>query len=116
LNPQKKKLRASSLVETLIAMTILLVLSALAFTFFAELNAKSFSAKKLEAGLLLKRYSDSTRQAAGYYTDSWHSGAFSLSRTVLPYAPQQGVLQITFVARTERGDSITSRRELVLAP
>lgn len=107
-----KLLKASTLIETLIAMTILLIISMLAFVIFAKVITSGISHRKMQASVLLEKYRDSTLENVLYYSDSYISGVFIIRRTVVPSVPFSNLLDISYSVAEVKGDSIFCIREL----
>ena len=109
-----RRLLGTTLIETLIAMTILIVITVIGFMIFTQVIFQNLSNQKLKASLILKVYADSTLTHSQYFDDTWQNDDISLIRKVETNDAYSGIIQLHFTAFNRSGNLLSEEKKLVL--
>lgn len=109
------KLRASSILEVVIAMVIIIVVFGIAMTVFANIFRTSLSEKQLRAQAALQ---DIFLQNGGpgqiFENRTFPSGDFTISETVTPYGDAKDLVSVKLEAFDQNKESIAVSRKIIL--
>jgi len=94
--PPKGRLQAATILETMVALSILLVIFGIAVTLFIRVGAESMSLKKLEAAPLLKDFSEDTRRQGEFVDGERRIDGFTLKRRVTEMNDIPGLWRIHY--------------------
>jgi type II secretory pathway pseudopilin PulG len=106
--------RAATLLETVIAMIVIIVVFGIAMTIFNNVTGSSLSARKVQASGLLQDML-AKAEAAGEYRDTTFSvGDLDLYQTCKAFPEQGGLTEITLSATDSSRANILTIRKVVI--
>ncbi len=108
-------LRASSLLEVIVAVTILVLVFGLALMSFANLSRTGPSITRLRAEQLTEQLAAETLRTCFWLDQTTERGGFTLTQTVTPFPGNPNLLEIEIIARIAERD-YARHRQLVYAP
>jgi len=108
------KIKASSILETLVALTILLVIFGIATTIFVQVSLNSGSEKKLKAEQLLNEFAKSTKDEQSYFDDEVKRGDFILQKKVETFHDNPVVFSIHYLIYDANNKLLEDWNELAI--
>lgn len=109
-----RKIAAATIIETMVAMTILLVLFGMAITLLVQVTLAGNSGKKIKAEQLLSDWAVKTKQDQQYVDEEITADGFLLKRTVKAAAGENGLLEIEYSIYEDGKKLLPDRKELVI--
>jgi len=91
-----KRLSAATIVETIVALVIILVLFGITTTLVVQITTSSFSVKKIKAGQLIQQYAVQTGKEKAFFDEEWVRDEFSVQRAVVEYGKRPNLVAVTF--------------------
>ena len=88
------KVKAATLVETIVALVIILVITGITVTVFVRVTATGFSMKQMRAASLLNRYSMETKKQKSYFDEEFREGDFLVKKQVLENSYSEDIVWI----------------------
>ncbi|MFK5855105.1 MAG: hypothetical protein QM503_03165 [Bacteroidota bacterium] len=88
------RLIGGTLIESVTAMTLVLLITALVFSFFVKINTTSVLGLELEAFLTAKLIINNTKKNQSYHDDEWESSKFSIKKKVIVLNEQSRVYYV----------------------
>ena len=108
------KVHASSILEVVIAMALIIIVFGIAMTIFANVLRTTLSVKKLRAQAILQEiFSAGARQT--FESRTFQSGDFTITQTVSPYGGENDLLEVTLEAFDQNNESAAVCRRIILA-
>lgn len=77
------KLKAGTLVETIIAMLIILVITAITITIFVQATNTGYSIQNLKATSLINQYSSEAESGKIFFDEEVTDGAFRIRKEII---------------------------------
>lgn len=109
-----KRLQAATILETMVALSILLVIFGIAITVFIRVGSGSLSLKKLEAAQVLKDYSEDTRLQGAFVDGDRRVDGFTLKRQVTGIQDIPKFCRIHYYIYDRDGHLLLDWQQLVL--
>lgn len=110
-----KKLPASTLVEVLVSMVLIMIAFGLGLSvYFSILNSDS-NRLELEASLLLNEVVEETHLRQSWFNETIQLDVFTIEKTLSPYEGMRDRLQtLSVIAYNKDGKAIASCKELII--
>jgi len=108
------KIKASSILETLVALTILLVIFGIVTTVFVQVSLNSGSEKQFKVEQLLNEFAKSTKDERSYFDDEVKKDDFLLQRKVEKYYDNPVVVHIHFLIYDANNKLLQDWNELAI--
>jgi len=112
---KRLRLRASSLVEVTVAVTILVLVFGLALMSFANLARTGPSITRLRAEQLTQQLAAETLRTHLWLNQATERGGFTLTQTITPFPSNPELIELEITARIGERD-YSRYRQLVYAP
>ncbi len=106
------RLSSATLVETIVALVIILVLFAITATVLMQTTATSFSVKKLKAVQLIDRFADETEKDKSFFSDDKIEGLFTLQKRVEENDFKKKVLVVKFLVVDNNGKLVSYQNRI----
>jgi|GEM_PF-1289203 hypothetical protein len=100
-----KKITASSLLETMIAMVIIMLVFGISTMIFVNVTSGNFSLQKRKADLLIKQALIQTKEQKAYVDETLDYDLIKIDRHVTNYPDTKDILMVSFVAYHVSEDS-----------
>lgn len=108
----KKKLKASTLIEVVVAMLISAICFSLAFATLGQLLVSRMAEKEMYTQRIVRNLMEQSVREENYLADEFEAGDFRILKEVRPY-PQKGLLELHIIASDLQGKLVTESRRLV---
>ncbi len=108
-----KKLKASSLAETLVAMVIVMLSFGIATLVFSNVTRSSSLPQKIKAETMLKGIAIRSKQEKLFLDATFQSAGMEIRKKISPYAGSSRLSLMSLEARDASGREICSHNELV---
>ena len=92
------KVKASTIVEVLIAMVIIVVVFGIAMMIYANVTQSSLSVKKIKAEAVLNEYLQNAEKSTGNTTQSFTIDSLRIEQTIKSYNAEKSLVEIDLVA------------------
>ena len=108
---KKTKLKASSLIELIIAMVIITIVMMLGFTIFLNLKYSSISMTKIKAKELAEQQCSYIREQGVFLNDDTQKDAFLITTTSKDYNSE--VMEVSVIVKSPEGRVFHELHELI---
>ncbi|WMJ72545.1 hypothetical protein RCC89_05130 [Cytophagaceae bacterium ABcell3] len=109
------KLKASTIIENVIAMTILSIVSGIALTVFLQVSAVLSSGEVIEAKLILDEYFNKTVREHRVFDEKVSINDFVIDQKVEPYGnPSAQLHQLVIIVYNLKGRKLCEKKEILL--
>jgi hypothetical protein len=108
------KLRANSILETIVALVIILTLFGIATSFFARVGARAVSVNKLAAEQVLQAYAENTSRNEEFFNSEEQVDSFAVRRRVFPVERYPNLLLVHFYVYDRRDSLLTDWQQYAL--
>ena len=108
------KVAASTILEVLIAMVMIMVVFTIAMMIYANVMKASLSVKKIQAAAILNEAMQAVEKNKNPSSDSFTAGDLKIDQTVKPYSNEKNLLEIDLTAYDPNGDKITELHKLII--
>lgn len=108
------KIKGSSLLETLIAIVLMVVSFSVATMIIINVLASDRGRMKMHATLELEKLYIQTIHEKSYINSTVESGKIKLVKTIEPYKGSSNLYQITLTAVQENGQNLSEIKKLIL--
>jgi hypothetical protein len=112
----KIKIKGSTLIETLIAIIVTVIITGMAMTFFVQVYKSDNRHLQLVTFLKLKELMIETQKEQRYFDEKYSFDSFTINKTVTSYQNIPDVLEISLVAFNASGKKIEEIKQIVYAP
>ena len=109
-----KKVKSSSLLETIIAMVIIMVVFGISIMIYVNITSSTFSTQKIKTDLLLKQLAITTLEKKSYFDETIEYEIITIDKQVQKYNDTDDVLLMTLTAYNKQQDTIAQRKQLLL--
>src|ERR1700752_1768666 len=107
------KLKGTTIIEVLVAMSIILVCSSLATLIYLNILKSQNSSEKLRAFLHLKKVQEETIKDARYINEDWQDGEFTIKKECKPYQSNKNLVQLRITVANENKKELIDQSILV---
>jgi len=105
-------LKASSMLEVLVAMVLFAVIFSLGINLYVKIVQSSFSGSKLKASLLLTHLAEQTKKEKAFVDATLEEGAVRVEREIKMYNGNKSLLILEFKAYDQADSLLAQRKEL----
>ncbi|MEO7215182.1 hypothetical protein [Mucilaginibacter sp.] len=109
------KLPASSILEVVIAMVIIVIVFGIAMMIYTNVLRFSLSGKKIKAEAILQETLLAANQSKQYENRSFEVDGFSIQQEALPVNGSGRLMQFTLVALDINRDTVAKVQQLIIA-
>ncbi|PCJ87266.1 MAG: hypothetical protein COA57_04870 [Flavobacteriales bacterium] len=110
----KQKIKATTLVETLIAMVIVMITFGLGLMIYVNVMNSGNQQLKLNAQLLMNQMAAETKTDNNFLDEEMETETLKIIKTVLPYEGSKRLNILMFEAFNKGGKKVTERKELII--
>ncbi len=110
-----KTFKASTIIESIVAMTLIMIGFGIALLVFLNINKSDNSFQKFKAQLILKELSEKVRVDKNPLNDQQQIDLFNVIQTVSDYPGFKDIKLIKIEAYSIDGKKIAERNELILS-
>jgi Tfp pilus assembly protein PilV len=110
----KHKIHGSTLIETLIAIVIILTCFSIAMMFFIKLNQSSFTEQHLKAEQLVKEQLYTSLENNNYIDDQFSVEELTVSQTISTYQNYPNILILKVEAINRNNKTLAVRKQLII--
>ena len=107
------KLKGSTIVEVLVAMSVILVCSSLATLIYLNILKSQNSSEKLRAFLCMKKAREETLANERFINEEWEEGEFSIRKECRPYQSSKKLVQLTIKVSNKEQKELINQSILV---
>ena len=111
----KFKLKGSTLVESLVAMVILVITTGITAMIYVNILESQRGPLKLQANNLLENIAGESKASNNFIDEEIKSGDIRIIKTAKKYSDKKSLLLLELIAFDLNGKLITKRKELILA-
>jgi hypothetical protein len=109
-----RKFKGSTLLESLIAMTLITIVFLLSSQLFVNVIGSGFSLAKFNAELVLDDIAIESRQSKSHFDEAFERSDLKILKRVLKYKDSERLLYINLQAFDQENTKLAERRELIL--
>lgn len=92
------KVKASTLVETMVAMVLLCIVMGISMVIFLQSTSSSLNYEKVRASILVQNTIEETRSSFSFSDSEVEVENITLVKSVTPYEGQESLVQVEIVA------------------
>ena len=107
-------LKSSTIIETIIALTIILIIFGIATTLFANIMNSTDSIKKIKAKNILESYAYQTVEEKLFFDSNEQVDEFIINRSIIDVTNSNNILKIHFSISTDQKLLICEWDQLVI--
>jgi Tfp pilus assembly protein PilE len=107
-----RRLPGSTIVETIVALVVILVIFGIATTVFVQVSLHSFSVRKQQAAALINDYAVSTGEQHSFFNEEVTKDGLLLKKEVTGYPGNEQVTVITFEIRDSNNEILGNQKRL----
>lgn len=108
------KAKSSSLLETIVAMVIIMVVFSISIMIYVNITSSTFSLQKIKTDLLLQRLSVTTLEKKTYFDETIEYEIITIDKQIQKYNDIDDILLMTLTAYNKQQDTIAQRKQLLL--
>lgn len=107
-----RRVPGSTIVETIVALVVILVIFGIATTVFVQVSLHSFSVRKQQAAALLNEYAVSTGEQHSFINEEVTKDGLLLKKEVSGYPGNDQVTVITFEVKDHNNEILGTQKRL----
>lgn len=107
------KLNASSLLETILALLITMLVFGIASMIYVNVLKSGVSLSGLSHRLMLEKMAEETKQKKTYVSERFTEDNFIVDKTIEPYSLQSGLLLLTISLYDSKETLLEEYKELI---
>jgi len=111
----KAKVQASTILEVLISMVVILVIFGIAMMIYANVTQSSLSVKKIKAEAILNSYLLTAEKSSGVSTQSFAVDSLDIEQTVKSYNNEKNLLEIDLTAYDINRQKIAELHKVIIS-
>jgi len=108
------KLPASSLFETIVALTVIMIVFGIALTVFVNIMRTGTSLASFKAAQKLEFIAKETKQNKSYYNETFEEEALVINKRIEKYKDKEGLLVLILEASDKTGNALSIRKEILV--
>lgn len=108
------KVKASTIVEVLIAMVIIVVVFGIAMMIYANVTQSSLSVKKIKAEAILNEYLQNAEKSTGNTTRSFTVDSLSIQQTIKSYNTEKKLVEVDLVAYDANQQKVAELHKVII--
>ncbi len=109
-----RKLKASSLIEVMVALIIVMVCFGIAMIIYLNVSQSDRQLQRLKGKLILNEIAIKTKNENSYIDDKIEFESINVNKTINPYNGIPGISLLLLEAYDLNGNKIVERKELVI--
>jgi hypothetical protein len=106
------RIKSATLVETIVAMVIILVIFSITTTVLVQTNKVSFSTKKIKADYVIDQFAEETGLEKSFFDDEKNAGTFTIQKRISENSFSQKVVVVRFSAMDKNGELISAENRI----
>jgi Tfp pilus assembly protein PilE len=108
------KVKASTILEVLISMVIIMVVFGIAMMIYANVTQFSLSVKKIKAEALLNEYLQTAEKSNGNTTQSFNVDSLSIQQTIKSYNTEKNLVEIDLAAYDANQQKVAELHKVIM--
>jgi uncharacterized membrane protein len=108
-----KRLAAATIIETVVAMVIILVLFAITTTVLVQTSLRSFSIKRIKAAQLVNTCFVKTANEKSFFNEQIAMDEYLIKKEVQQYGRNNNVLAIRIIVADNNNTELVSEQRLI---
>ncbi|MFA6083771.1 hypothetical protein [Mucilaginibacter sp.] len=112
----KRRVKASGILEVVIAMVIMVSVFGIALMIFSKVMRASLSVKKIRAQALAEQVLLRAETQSTFTDTAFLSDDLRVERSALPYSESDELVQIRVIALDPNKDTVATARKILLKP
>lgn len=108
------RLPASSMLEVITAMVMIMVIFAVASTMFVKITGSGFTLEKINANLILNHIAIDTKLKQDFKEDETKEGEITIKKHIKPYGSNPSLLLLHLEAFDNVSKKMADKKELIL--
>lgn len=108
-----KRISAATIIETIVAMVIILVLFAITTTVLVQTSVHTFSIKKIRTRELINTYFSKTAAEKTFLNEEVALDELRIKKEVQPYARNEDILEVKIIILDGNGKELESEQRLM---
>lgn len=108
-----KRLAAATIIETIVAMVIILVLFGITTTVLVQTSVRSFSIKRIKAAQLVNTCFVKTNNEKAFFNEEIKMDEFVIKKEVQPYNGNDHLLAVTIIVSDNGNNELVSEQRLI---
>lgn len=109
-----KKLKAGTILETMVALTIVMISFGIALMIFNNVNKSNSNFLKIKASIMLNEAAKNATQEKLYIDNSFEQDGISITQKIENFDNLSDIKLLYLEARNKEGKVIAERKELIL--
>jgi Tfp pilus assembly protein PilE len=108
------KVKASTILEVLISMVIIVVVFGIAMMIYANVTQSSLSVKKIKAEAVLGEYLQNAEKSTGNATQSFTVDSLNIEQTIKSYNTEKHLVEIDLVAYDANQQKVAELHKVII--
>lgn len=108
-----KKIQASTLIEVITAMIIIMIIFGIAMMIFTNINTTSNTKLKLFAGMHIDKVYEETIKENSFFDEDYQVESIKIEKKIMPYKNNDNIIILQFIAFDNKGKELLNKKELV---
>jgi len=108
------KVKASTILEVLISMVIIVVVFGISMMIYANVTQSSLSVKKIKAEAILKEYLQVAEKSTGNTTQTFTVDSLSIEQTVKSYNTEKDLVEIDLAAYDANQQKVAELHKVII--
>ncbi|MBA3971409.1 MAG: hypothetical protein H0X46_04580 [Bacteroidetes bacterium] len=109
------KLKAATLIESLIAMVIIVVCMGVGIMIYSNVLDSDKQRMRLKSYLLLDKESEKTKVKKSYLDDEMRSGDYTVKKILTKIPETENLYELALTVLNQEGNIIGKRKELIIS-
>lgn len=109
-----RKLNASSLLETIVALMVVMLVFGIAMTIYVNVMRNSSSLAEVKASLRLDVLAKETKEKKAFFDENFEEEQVDFEKRVTKYQNKEGLLLLELEARDKTNRILAERKEIIV--
>lgn len=109
----EKKIQASTLIEVITSMIIILIIFGISMMIVTNINTTSNTRMKLFAGMNINKLSEETKEEQSFFDEDYKIEGLKIEKKVSPYKNSENSILLEFIAFDVKGRKLATIREII---
>ncbi len=109
-----KKLKASSLLETIVALMVIMIVFGIAMTIYVNVMKNSSSLSEVKASLRLDVLAKESKEKKAFFDEDFEEENIDFEKRVTKYQNKEGLLLLELEARDKTNRILAERKEIIV--
>lgn len=110
---EPKRLKASSLVETIVGLMVIVLVFGIAMTVYVNVMRNSTSLAELKASQRLEEIAVETKTKKSFFNESFEEGGVKIEKTIGKYQDKEGLFLLELIAKDPTERKLAERKEII---